>query len=58
MFNIIKTLPNFIKSKEIRNKEIYQKKMEGVSYNKLSRDYDLSPQRIWQLIQREKKSSF
>ena len=39
-----------------RNYEVYLKKMDGVSYTQLSREYDLSVPRILKIVNRYRKT--
>ena len=45
-----------VKEEIKRNKKIYQLKKEGASYNWLANKFNITPQRIYQIIKREQKN--
>jgi Mor family transcriptional regulator len=50
-----KTLPRGSKEEKVRNARMAKEKEAGVSYNVLARKYDISPQRVWQLLHKKLK---
>ncbi len=53
----MKTLPKFNKEEVKRNSEIVRDRKKGYSYNKLAFKYQISPQRVREIVIRQEEKA-